>query len=97
MKKERNLAVAFLRNGKALFKRLQLAIRHRDGGEIIDALLVIVREFGWCVCVTCFWTCLVAGFWKPHCFIMALLYGVLVSCIAQGRKEGKLRQAEDAR
>lgn len=89
MKTERNFAVQLLRNGKAVFKRIRIAIRHRDEGEILDSFVNLFEEGAWLFCEIAFLSCLVAGFFKPHCFITAAFYYILILIIRSNIRDRK--------
>ncbi len=98
MKKERNIAVTLFRNGKSIFKRLVLAIHHRNEGEILYAIINIIEESVWLTCVLIFFACLVIGFWKPHCFITAVFYLIVTGLIRtniEDRKKGGMFTASE--
>lgn len=85
----------FWRNNLALLKRIQLAWWHRDEEELLNAILHLMMEGVRVVIIAGFYTCLVAGFFKPHCFITALFYLFLIAIvnttIAEFREESRRR------
>ena len=83
----------FWRNNLALLKRIQLAWNHGNEDEIINALITLMEEGIRCLLIVAFYACLVAGFFKPHCFITALFYIILIavwnSNIKDRREQGR--------
>lgn len=67
-----------LRDYASFFVRLRLAIRHRDKYEIVCSLARILTGFFYGIICLGFAFCIIAGFFKPHCFITAIFYAVLV-------------------
>ena len=65
------------RNTVAVFLRLALAFRHQDFDEIARAILRIVFEGTWLLCLFLVAMSLGAGFVKPHCFVMSIAFVVV--------------------
>lgn len=89
MKTNRNIAAQLLRNTKALNKRLALAIRHRSVDEILKATILYIENAGWLFCILSTLTLIVAGFFKPHCFLMAFFYFIISGVIRANIEENK--------
>lgn len=87
------------RNSLALAKRLNLAIRHRNGDEIMEALTDIVGWFMLTMFMLCAIACIVYGFkGKQHCFITGSLYlaiSLLVRMSIMERNERRSSKREN--
>lgn len=71
----------FYRNALALIKRFVRAVRHRDADEITLAVAAISTEALWLLMWACAVTCLVAGFFKPHCFVTAAFFVIIATIL----------------
>jgi len=89
MRTNRNIAAQLLRNTKALNKRLALAIRHRSVDEILKATILYIENAGWLFCILSALSLVVAGFFKPHCFIMAFFYFIISGFIRAEIEDNK--------
>lgn len=67
------------RNFLALIKRIRLAWRHHDEDEVLNAILTLMEEGIRSILILGFYCCLVAGFFKPHCWAMAILYVIVIA------------------
>lgn len=65
------------RNTVAVFLRLALAFRHQDSDEIARAILRIIFEGTWLLCLFLVALSLGAGFVKPHCLVMSMAFAVV--------------------
>ena len=71
------------RNTKAVCKRIRRAIGHRNLPEVASSVARLLVGILWTICVLCTAACLVAGFYKPHCFVMAVFYAVCVWAVGK--------------
>lgn len=67
-----------LRDYASFFVRLHLAIRHRDEHRIVCSLAAILTGLINVILCLGLVACIIAGFFKPHCFITAFFYAILV-------------------
>ena len=65
------------RNALAVILRFVMACRHHDWDEIGRASITLLFESVWLLCWILVAFCFVAGFVKPHCFILAFLFAIL--------------------
>lgn len=97
-KTSRNKVERVLRNTRALIGRLALAVRHRDEAEVLKATIMLVENSAWMLCVLSVAACLVAGFFKPHCFVMAgvcLVVAGIIRANIEDFRNGTLGDALD--
>lgn len=81
MKKFSTLIAAAIRtlgrNALAIILRFVMACCHHDWDEIGRAYMRIVFESVWLSCWFLVALCFSAGFYKPHCFAMSVLFAIL--------------------
>lgn len=73
------LATANARKTAALFLRIARAFRNEDIDSFLEHIVRLVEECVRFGILTATGLAFIAGFWKPHCFILA---GLLLFCAA---------------
>lgn len=89
MKKVIAMCRQFGRNALALIKRIIRAVKHGDEVEVLAAIINLMDEFTWCVCIIGVAFCFIAGFCRPHCFILVPFFYIAAGIVRSNIRDRK--------